>query len=149
MAIGAPSQRTQSASRVLSKPLWYSSGMSEINARLWSALADLMSEYDAQRSNADNHRKSAACEQDIERLRKWMAVEMEAQKSLHTLAEVIQMLMASEGLAALAQELNPPPRSCPRSRTGWQAICPPPPNQTKDRPTSDHPSARVDTNAGV
>lgn len=103
--------------------------MSELNAHLWSALADLMNRYDSQRRNADSHRRFAECERDIESLRKWMAVEMEAQKALHALAEVIQMLMASEGLAALAQELNPPAKKLSTFRN-WMA---------SDLPTATEP----------
>lgn len=97
----------QTSPRVFCNLVWYPCAMSEINVQLWSALADLMNQYDAERSSADNHRKYAEREQDLELLRQWMAVEMDAQKSLHSLAEVIQMLLASEGLVALAQELNP------------------------------------------
>ena len=81
--------------------------MSEINVRLRSALADLMSHYDAQRGCADRHRKCVDPEHDLERLRVWIAVEMDAQKSLRSLAEVLQILLASEGLLALEQEVNP------------------------------------------
>jgi hypothetical protein len=107
--------------------------MSEQNARLWSALADLMKQYDAQRRIADNQRRIAECDQDLERLRKWMAVEMDAQKSLRTLAEVVQMLLASEGLVALSQELNPPTKSLSRFRN-WSASVKPACSEKEEGP---------------
>lgn len=72
------------------------------------ATADLFDQYDLKRRNADEYRNAAEGRQDLEVFRKWILVEMDAQTSLYSLAEVVQLLSVERGQFAARQEVSQP-----------------------------------------